>query len=374
MKRNSDELLTFIFERIGAIARIDDNDSTLEALADMGRDIVFADRCTIWILDKKEDILWTKVADGIGYTAMDAHSGIVGSALHSGEAIVLNDVYADERFNSSIDEKTGYKTHTMMVIPMRNEDHEVIGAIQVINKKENATFTDVDLKHLMLAATYVGETIKSTLLLEEIDATQRELIHTLALIGENRSKETGNHVKRVAEYSYILADLYGLDAKECELVRDVAPLHDIGKIAIADGILHKPQALNHAEKINMMTHPDLGYDMLKGSQRRLFKAAAIVAHQHHEKYDGSGYPRQLKGEEIHLFGRIVALADVFDALSSDRVYKKAWKYEKVLAYIKEQSGKHFDPKLVELFLSNQNRIVEVKEKFKDIIEEEPDEA
>jgi len=370
MQRSSDELLAFIFERIGEIARIDGNVETLEALANMGRDIVFADRCSIWILDKKKNVVWTKVADGVDYITMDADSGIVGSTLQTAEAIVLNDVYSDERFNSSIDMDTGYKTNSMMVIPIRNENHEVMGAIQVINKKDSTNFSESDLKHLMLAATYVGETIKSTLLLEEIDATQRELIHTLALIGENRSKETGNHVKRVAEYSYVLAELYGLDSQECDLVRDVAPLHDIGKIAIADGILHKPGALNSTEKLYMMTHPDLGHNMLKGSERRLFKAAAIVAHEHHEKYNGNGYPRQLKGREIHIFGRIVALADVFDALSSDRAYKKAWEYEKVLTYIEEQSGKHFDPKLVGLFLKNQNRFLEIKEKFKDILDEQ----
>lgn len=368
MLKSADELLAFIFERIGKIATYHKNEEILEELAEMARDIVFADRCTIWILDANKDKIWTKVANGIGYISIDSGSGIVGATIKDGEAVIINDINTDKRFNSEIDRENDYKTENMMVVPMKNTKGAVIGAIQVINKKGNNIFSDSDLKHLMLTVRYIVETIKSTLLLEEIEATQRELINILGLITESRSKETANHIKRVAEYSYVLAEFYGLDKKTCELLRDVSPLHDIGKLAISDSILHKPGKLNDAERANMMTHPALGYNMLKDSTRELIQAGAIVAHEHHEMYDGSGYPNRLKGDEIHIFGRIVALADVYDALSSDRSYKKSWEQEKIIQYIKNERGKHFDPVLVDILVENIDRFLIIKEEFKDVFD------
>jgi HD-GYP domain-containing protein (c-di-GMP phosphodiesterase class II) len=368
MHRNADELLAFIFERIGKIATYHKNEEILEELAEMARDIVFADRCTIWVLDTNKEKLWTKVANGIGFISMDSDSGIVGATIKDGEATIINEIHTDKRFNSEIDRDHGYKTENMMVIPMKNSQGVVIGAIQVINKKSNHQFSDKDLKHLMLTVTYIAETIKSTLLIEEIEATQKELIKILGSITESRSRETSNHIKRVGEYSYVLAEMYGLDKKTCELLRDVSPLHDIGKLAISDTILHKPGKLNEAERAHMMMHPALGYNMLKDSDRELIKAGAIVAHEHHEMYDGTGYPNQLKGEEIHIFGRIVALADVYDALSTDRSYKKSWEHEKILQYINNEKGKHFDPVLVEILLENIDRFEMIREEFRDVFQ------
>lgn len=368
MQRNADELLAFIFERIGKIATYHKNEEILEELAKMARDIVFADRCTIWVLDKNSDKLWTKVANGIGYISVDSNSGIVGATIKEGEPAIINEIDNDKRFNSDIDKEHGYKTENMMVIPMKNSKGIVIGAIQVINKKANHPFSNSDLMHLMLTVTYIAETIKTTLLLEEIEATQKELINILGMITESRSQETANHIKRVAEYSYTLADMYGLDKKTCELLRDVSPLHDIGKLAISDSILHKPGKLNEAERANMMTHPALGYNMLKDSKRELIKAGAIVAHEHHEMYDGTGYPNQLKGEEIHIFGRIVALADVYDALSTDRSYKKSWEQGKIIEYIQNERGKHFDPVLVDILIENIDKFQIIREELKDVFD------
>jgi len=370
MQRNSDELLSFIFERIGQIAMLNDNEKLLVALAKMGRDIVFADRCTIWILDKEKKQLWSKVSHGLKSVFIPSDSGIVGASVQEGKPIILNDVYQDERFNHDIDEASGYKTNTMMVIPTYNRENEVMGAIQVINKKDNGLFTQKDLDHLMLASTYISETIKSTFLLEEIDATQREILHIIGIMGESRSEETALHVKRVSKYAYILAKEYGLSEEMCTTVRDVSPLHDIGKIAIADDVLKKPGKLDIEEKEHMMTHVEQGYHMLKDSKGILLQAAATVAYEHHEKYDGSGYPRQLKGEEIHIFGRIVALADVFDALSSNRVYKKAWEPQRAQSLIKEERGKHFDPKLVDIFMEKRTEFFAIAEELKDVYNEE----
>lgn len=199
---------------------------------------------------------------------------------------------------------------------------------------------------------------------DEIETTQAEVIYTMGEIGETRSQETGNHVKRVALYSEKLALLYGLPKEEAALLRMASPMHDIGKVAIPDDILNAPRKLTDEEFEVMKTHTTLGHQMLSGSKQKTFQAAAIVAHEHHEKFDGSGYPQALKGEDIHIFGRITALVDVFDALISERVYKGAWEMNDILALFYKESGKHFDPKLVSLFVANLDTFLAIHQRYR----------
>lgn len=203
-------------------------------------------------------------------------------------------------------------------------------------------------------------------LYKEIEDTQREVVFTMGAIGESRSKETGHHVKRVAEYSYLLGKLSGLSQEECDLLKQASPMHDIGKVGIPDSILNKPGKLTDDEFRIMKTHAKLGYNMLKHSQRDILKAAATIAYEHHEKYNAKGYPRGLKGDEIHIYGRITAIADVFDALGSDRCYKKAWEMDKILQFFEEEKGESFDPMLVELFLDNIDEFLLIRSIYKDI--------
>jgi PAS domain S-box-containing protein len=200
---------------------------------------------------------------------------------------------------------------------------------------------------------------------EEIQSTQKEIIYKMGEIGETRSKETGNHVKRVAEYSKLLALLYGVDENEANNLLIASPMHDIGKVGIPDSILKKPGKLTEDEFEFMKEHSMIGYNILKDSNRDILKTAAIVAKEHHEKYDGSGYPFGLKGEEIHIYGRITAIADVFDALGSDRCYKKAWEDKKIFELLENEKGKQFDPYLVDLFLENKNLFIEIRNRYKD---------
>jgi len=201
---------------------------------------------------------------------------------------------------------------------------------------------------------------------QEIEETQREVVFTMGAIGESRSKETGNHVKRVAQYSYLLAKYYGMSEKECDMLKQASPMHDIGKVAIPDAVLNKPGRFDPDERVIMETHAQLGNDMLKASNRPLIKIASIVAYQHHEKYNGTGYPQGLKGEEIHIYGRITALADVFDALGSDRVYKKAWDDERIFKMFKEERGEHFDPTLIDIFFEHLDEFLAIRDSMKDI--------
>jgi len=201
---------------------------------------------------------------------------------------------------------------------------------------------------------------------EEIKQTQREVVFTMGAIGESRSKETGNHVRRVALYSEVLAKHYGLNEDAVTLLKEASPMHDIGKVAIADSILNKAGILTKAERNIMMTHTSLGYDMLKYSTRDLLKTAAIIAKEHHEKYDGTGYPFGLKANEININARITALADVFDALGSNRCYKMAWSDEKIFEMFREEKGKHFDPTLVDIFFEHLDEFLLIREKYQDI--------
>ncbi|KOF56168.1 hypothetical protein AGR56_04480 [Clostridium sp. DMHC 10] len=226
--------------------------------------------------------------------------------------------------------------------------------------------SSITIDLIEIFCTNISAAINNMHLNQELETTEKELIFTLGEISEARSRETGHHVKRVAEYSKILALSYGLSHKEAELIRMASPMHDVGKLAIPDSILNKPAKLTKEEFEIMKTHSRIGYEMLKKSNKRLMKSASIIALEHHEKYNGTGYPYGLSGEDIHLYGRITAVADVFDALGSDRVYKKAWELSKIINYFKEESGQHFDPKIVKIFFKSLHQILEVRDKFPDI--------
>lgn len=200
---------------------------------------------------------------------------------------------------------------------------------------------------------------------DEVIETQKEIILTLGEVVETRSNETANHVRRVAELSYILARRYGLSKEEADLLRLASPMHDVGKIGIPDTILNKPGKLTSEEMDVIRTHTTIGHEILKHSDRPIIKAAAIVAYEHHERWDGKGYPRGIVGEDIHIYGRITCITDVFDALGSERVYKKAWDIDRIKSYFAEGKGKQFDPALADLFFEDIDEILELRREFPD---------
>ncbi len=362
----ADELLKTIFQYVVRIANERDVDKLLVNLADMGRDLVTADRCTVWLIDKKTEKIWSKVAHGIDRIEIPLSKGIAGYVAESGEHVVINNAYEDDRFDQQVDKATGYTTRNILALPIEDSQGEIIGVYQAINKMTgNRKFSKKDLEHLLLAASYTGKQLESLALQEEIESTQREIILTLAETGEMRSKETGNHVRRVAQYSRIMAESYGLDQKQIDLLKDASPMHDIGKVGIPDSILLKPGKLSDEERLIMQTHTTLGYNNFKNSERELLKAAAIVAAQHHEKWDGTGYPNGLKGEEIHIFGRLTTIADVFDALICKRVYKDPWPVEKIVNLFIEGRGKEFDPEVVDAFMKIKDEMVKVSIELED---------
>lgn len=192
---------------------------------------------------------------------------------------------------------------------------------------------------------------------EDLRRSREETIGRLSLAIEFRSRETGKHVERIGEGAGRLAKLMGLPPGRCELIRVAAPLHDVGKIGIPDDILLKPGPLTEAERDLMQDHADFGYRLLEGSGTDLLETAGTIARTHHERWDGSGYPRQLRGEEIPLEGRLVAVVDVFDALTHDRVYRPAMTVPEAVELMRAERGTHFDPEVLDLFLGSLDEIL-----------------
>lgn len=196
-------------------------------------------------------------------------------------------------------------------------------------------------------------------------AREQELLFRMSRAAEFRDPETGQHIQRMAHYSRLIARKMGLSADMQELILQAAPMHDVGKIGIPDHILLKPGRLTPEEYDEMKRHPVIGHELLNGSESRVLQAAAVIALAHHEKIDGSGYPYGLRGEDIPLLGRIVAVADVFDALTSVRPYKQAWPLEKAEAYLRESSGSHFDPVCVSAFFAVWDDVLEIHARYRD---------
>ncbi len=240
-----------------------------------------------------------------------------------------------------------------------------VGKINLIYLDGVSNLDEVDKRLIQVFSSNVTIAFDNLYLDKEIFDTQSEIIDTLGDVVENRSKETANHVKRVSHLSRMLARANGMTEEEADILFMAAPMHDIGKVAIPDRILLKEGKLDAEEWTIMKTHAEIGEQMFSQSARPVLQAASIVAGQHHEKYNGSGYPRGLKGKNIHVYGRIVAITDVFDALSHKRCYKEAWPQEKVIELLKQERGEHLDPSLVDLFLDNLDTVNAISTKYPD---------
>ena len=227
------------------------------------------------------------------------------------------------------------------------------------------SISDIDAQLLEVFCSGVAIAFDNILLNQEITDTQAELIMRLGDVVESRSHEAGNHVRRMAQVVHMLAQESGMSDDETAVLVHASPMHDIGKIATPDSVLLKPGKLDADEWAIMQQHPTIGLQILDGSTRPILKAAAVIAHQHHEKYDGSGYPQGLRGANIHPYARIVAVADVFDALSHSRCYKEAWPLDKVADYMREVAGTHLDPHYVDILIRNMDKAAEINEKLPD---------
>lgn len=257
--------------------------------------------------------------------------------------------------------KSNAKTRKIPVIfitilnEIENEEYGFeVGAVDYINKPIKGPIVRARVKtHLSLVHS------------EELHAAHLQIVRRLSRAAEFKDDETSRHIYRMSHYAKMLALAYGCSQQWSKHLLTAAPMHDIGKIGIPDSILAKPMSLNEQEWETMKLHPGFGASIIGQHDTPMLAMARKIALQHHEKWDGSGYPKGLKGENIALEARICAIADVFDALSSERCYKEAWPFDKAIGYIQEQAGKHFDPTLAQLFCNNQDKIKSIKEEWAD---------
>lgn len=354
----SDPLVSLV--KIGrSISAVTDIDVLLRVIAEETRIAIQADRCTVFLLDKEKNELWSKVALGMDSKEIrfPADKGLAGYVVKTGEPLNIPDAYNDPRFNPDVDKETGYKTETILCLPIKNNNKEIIGAFQVLNKK-GGVFTKVDEDLLVAIGGSASIALENAQLFEqqkELYKEQKELfesfINTLAASIDARDKITAGHSSRVKLYSMLLVDELGCDDKFKELVERAAILHDIGKIGIRDTVLQKEGKLTPEEYKHIQEHVQITHNILeKIYMSDDFKMITEIACSHHEKYDGTGYYRHLKGEEIPYGGRILAVADVFDAITSRRHYRDKMPIQNVIDILLEGKNKHFDGNLVDVFL------------------------
>jgi len=312
---------------------------------------VGADAASMLLLDPETDELYFEVATGektarLKEIRLKPGQGIAGWIARKGGAEIIDDVLKDKRFNPDVDLITGYETRNMIVVALASKER-MVGVLQAVNKKEGH-FTDDDLDMLETLAHQVGTAIENALLYQEQRDTFLGITMAFAEALEKRDNYTGGHTRRVCEYSMAIARHMKLPEKQLEELHLSAILHDIGKIGVPDRVLQKPGKLEPDESAEMNRHPVLGSEILE--HVKSLRAMIGGVRNHHEKFDGSGYPDQKKGEEIPLIGRIIAVADAFDAMTSTRPYRTALTHETALNELVTFSGRQFDPGVVDAFI------------------------
>jgi HD-GYP domain-containing protein (c-di-GMP phosphodiesterase class II) len=353
-----------------SITALTDIDELLRVIAEETKNAIQADRCTVFLWDKESDELWSKVALGMDESSeirFPADKGLAGYVVKTGESLNITDAYSDSRFNPEVDNKTGYHTQTILCMPITNNNREIIGAFQVLNKI-NGVFTKND-EDLLIA---IGGSASIALENAQLFDKQLQMYHeqkllfesfidTLAMSIDARDKITAGHSTRVRLYSTLLAQEVGMEPKEISLLEKAATLHDIGKIGIRDSVLQKDGKLTDEEYKHIQEHVRITHNILNRIyMSQDFRIITEMASSHHEKWDGTGYYRHLKGEEITLGGRILAVADVFDAITSKRHYRDKMPIINVIDILLKGSGSHFEKALVDDFLAiPTNKIVKV---------------
>ena len=352
---SADEKLNLLVEFGARISSEVHLDKLLDIIAQQITQMLDAGRCTIFLKDTERKELWSKIAQGRGLEHTEIRlplngNDIIAFVARTGQIVNLPDAYADHRFSMAVDMVTDFRTHAMLAVPLKNNSGKVLGVFQIANKAGGHAFDDKDEGILKLLATLASSSIEIAKLYQDVHVAQLETIYRLAVTAEYRDQQdTRAHLKNISILSYLLALALGLTKKQAELIKNASPLHDIGKVALADHILLKPGRLTKEEFEIMKSHTVYGGRILEGAHSKVLQVAHKMSLYHHEKWNGTGYPKGLKEEEIPLEARIVTVADVFDASCVARVYKKAWKTDDAYAYILKESGQAFDPRIVAAF-------------------------
>ena len=354
-RRKTDRIVTagskldLILDVTRRLMSITDLDALLRDMATVTTQLLDADRATIFIVDRERGEIWSRVAlgAGAGEIRQAIGVGIAGIVAATGDTINIADAYDDPRFNPDPDHRTGYRTKTLLTFPMTGQNGRVIGVFQVVNKNSGGEFTGDDEDTLSSLGASAAVAVENAQLLAEQRRLWTTLIETLAVTIDARDQQTAGHSQRVTRYAEVIGRALGLEGIELEKIRAAALLHDYGKIAVRDQFLLKPGKLDEAEFEYMKAHAEKTGEFLA---HLVFphdmRDVPVIAAQHHERMDGKGYPRGLPAERILLGARIVAAADVFDALTAPRYYKPAYTLEKTLEIMDGMAGDHLDPTVV----------------------------
>ncbi|MFC1510265.1 GAF and HD-GYP domain-containing protein [Candidatus Omnitrophota bacterium] len=360
-----DDKLKFLLNATSQITKQKNIQDTLTTLSNIMRTLLNAERASIYLHDQERKELWTIVSTDVSQIRISDNAGIAGEVFQTGAIINIENAYQDPRFDQGVDKKTGYTTSSILTYPLKNSDDKLIGVFQIMNKLTSEAFDADDELLLRHISIYIAAQIENNFLQAELKKASEDVIYRLSYTTKFKDPETQSHIIRVGLYGKEIAKLLGWDAEKQDLIKLAAPMHDIGKVAIPDHILQKPGKLDPDEWQIMMTHSHCGYEILKGGNSKLMHMAAMIAEDHHEKVDGTGYPNQKKGDQISLVGRIAAVSDVFDALTSERCYKKAWAFEDAAQLIREEKDRQFDGHIAELFLSALDTMIKIKEDYRD---------
>jgi HD-GYP domain-containing protein (c-di-GMP phosphodiesterase class II) len=297
--------------------------------------------------------------------SLSGYVAVTGKVLNIPDAYKIPKSSAFQ-YNRAFDIKNEYRTKSIIGVPVKDSTDYVVGVLQLINARKGkrvVPFTKGFESLLLSLASQAAISIRNARLTQELKEAYLDTIFRLSVAAEYKDDDTAAHINRMSRYSALIAESMGLSAEEVEKIRYASPMHDIGKLGVPDAILMKPAKLTNEEFKVMQEHTVFGSKILSNAKAELLRISERIALTHHEKWDGSGYPQGLSGENIPLEGRIVALADVFDALTTKRCYKPAFSMEQSLDIIKQGVGKHFDPRVTQAFLGNLDKILAVKAQF-----------
>lgn len=341
-------------ERLNALLKVTRNlagelelESLLFKIMDEVKRILHADRATVFLYDKKRDELWSKVALGLDEEIrFAADKGIAGHVCKTGQVLNIPDAYKDPRFNPDIDKHTGYVTRNILTMPMYNKFHETIGVFQVLNRKDGP-FTPENEELLSAVSMIAASAIENAQLYEELKMSFDSFIDTLSTTLDARDYITAGHSRRVTLYAMEIARQMSMEPRDINVLRYAALLHDVGKIGVPEIVLFKDRKLSEEEYEIIKRHANLTKSILQKIHfQNEFKQVPDIASSHHEKINGQGYPEGLKGDQIPIGGKILAVADVFDALTSRRQYRDRMEIEKVMELIDRETGTSFEPFVV----------------------------
>ena len=335
--------LEVILDVTRRLMSVTDLDALLRLIAEATTGLLGAERATIFLVDHERGEVWSKIALGdTGEIRFPVGRGIAGEVARTGEIVNIPDAYADPRFNPEPDRRTGFRTRSLLTYPMKAHAGRIIGVFQAVNKR-GGRFTEEDEETLSSLAASAAVAVENAQLVNEQRLLWKSLIETLAVTIDARDQQTAGHSQRVTRYAEIIGREVGLAGSDLEKLRAAALLHDYGKIAVRDGILRKAGKLDDQEFAYMKAHAEKTGEFLAHLEfPRDMRDVPLIAAQHHERMDGKGYPAGLPGSEILLGARIVACADVFDALTAPRYYKPAYPLAKTLEIMDGMAGDHLD--------------------------------